>query len=125
MIEATRMCITRRAAMMAVLAFLTAQSWLGVVPAHGASARPADVVAERELGRGGKAEGRVMEMARDGDGSALVRLADGTRLRVSADAVRGADPVRLGVVIQAQYRESDDGEKVVIHLRVMPELQAP
>ena len=68
MIEATRMCITRRAAMMAVLAFLTAQSWLGVVPAHGASARPADAAAERELGRGGEAEGRVMEMARDGDG---------------------------------------------------------
>jgi len=125
MIEATRMCITGRAAMLAVLAFLTAQFWLGLAPAHGASARPADVVAERELGRGGKAEGRVMEMARDGDGSALVRLADGTRLRVSADAVRGADPVRRGVVIQAQYRESDDGEKVVIHLRVMPELQAP
>ena len=54
-----------------------------------------------------------------------MRLADGTRLRVSADAVRGADPVRLGVVIQAQYRESDDGEKVVIQLRVMPEIQAP
>lgn len=124
MIVGTRTHITRRTALLAVLGTLTAHFGLGLAPAHAASVDSQVVAAERDLGRGGEAEGRVSEVTRRDDGSTLVRLADGTRLTVPADAVGGAEPVRQGTEIQAQYRESG-GEKVVIRLRVMPEIQAP
>jgi hypothetical protein len=126
MIEATRPRITGRAAMLAALGTLTAQLWLGLAPAQDVPADSASAAADRGLSRGGEAEGRVSEVVRGEDGSTLVRLADGTRLMVPADAVRGGEPVRQGAEIQAQYRESSGGgDKVVIRLRVMPEIQAP
>jgi len=125
MIGGTRTRITGRAALLAALGIVTAQFWFGLAPAQGASVGSTTVAAERGLNRGAEAEGRISEVKRGEDGSALVRLADGTRLIVPADVVRGAGPVQQGAKIQAQYRESDGGDKLVIDLRVMPEVQGP
>lgn len=124
MIEGTRTRITGRAALLAALGIVTAPFWLGLAPAQGASAGPEVVAAERRLNAGGEAVGRVSEVTRSSDGTTLVWLADGTRLTVPAEAMRGGEPVRQGAEIQAQYRESG-GDKVVIRLHVMPEIQAP
>jgi hypothetical protein len=124
MIEGTRTHIMGRAALLAALGMATAQVWLGLAPAQAASTSPAAVVAEQRLDAGGEAEGRVSEVTRDTDGTTVVWLADGTRLTVPAEAMRGAEPVRRGAEIQAQYRETG-GDKVVIRLHVMPEIQAP
>jgi hypothetical protein len=125
MIGGTRTRITGRAALLAALGIVTAELWLGLAPAQGAPAGSAVIADERGLGRGSEVEGRVSQVVRGEDGSTLVRLADGTRLMVRADAVKGAEPVRQGAKIQAQYREAAGSDKVVIRLRVMPEIQAP
>jgi hypothetical protein len=125
MIGGTRTRITGRAALLAALGIVTAELWLGLAPAQGAPAGSAVIADERGLSRGSEVEGRVSQVVRGEDGSTLVRLADGTRLMVRADAVKGAEPVRQGAKIQAQYREAAGSDKVVIRLRVMPEIQAP
>jgi len=125
MIETRRSRISGGAALLAALGVVITQLWLGLGAAQGASVGSANVAAEPGLNRGGEAEGRVSEVVRGEDGSTFIRLADGTRLLVLADAVGAADPVRQGAKIQAQYRESGGGEKVVIRLRVMPEVQGP
>lgn len=123
MIEARRSRITGGAVLLAVLGVVTTHLCLGLGVAQGESFGSTNAAAERGLNRGGEAKGRVSEVVRGEDGSTFVRLDDGTRLIVLADAVGGADPVRQGADIQAQYRESTGGEKVVIRLRVMPEVQ--
>lgn len=120
----TRTRIIGRAALLAALGAVAAPFWLGLAPAQGASSILEPGSAERRLNGTGQAEGRVSEVRRGDDGTTVVWLADGTRLTVLGDAQNGPEPVRQGAEIQAQYRESG-GDKVVIHLRVVPDVQAP
>lgn len=123
----TRTRIIGRAALLAALGAVAAPFWLGHAPAQGASSILDPGSAEWRLngtGQTGQAEGRVSEVRRGDDGTTVVWLADGTRLTVLGDAQNGPEPVRQGAEIQAQYRESG-GDKVVIRLRVVPDIQAP
>jgi hypothetical protein len=87
----------------------------------GAPAVPAAQAAEDTTVR--QVEGRVLEVRREG-GAAELRLDDGTRLTLLAPEERTADRVLPGTRVEAEYRESA-GDNIVIHLRAVPETQAP
>ena len=110
----------RHVTLAAALAVATAE--LGTGLSMSTAAVPAARAAEDQDVR--NVEGRVVDVRPEGNGGAELRLEDGTRLTFLASEPPAVERPTPGARVEAQYRKAA-GDNVVIHLRVMPDTQAP